>query len=280
MKAKRACLPVWTRVAGICVLACVTLGGAALADGRGADALAAPKNLLARDYQKRGNALYRSREFAAAADAYKQGLAVENAPVFAYNLGQCFRHLGKYEDAIWHFERFLGSAPPRERREIVERLISEMRSELEQRARTSPPTEPAGDDSDGSDKDAVRTATPFQLAKAPTSQTDARWYQDGIAWGLTGSGAALGAASMALLFSAKSLDADANQERDQVRQNDLHDSASGRRLTGVVVGATAGALLLAGIVKLVSHDTNAGARDGRRVSLDVTAGGVVGRVLF
>lgn len=33
---------------------------------------------------------------------YNAGALVEPAPVFDYNLGQSYRQLGKYREALWH----------------------------------------------------------------------------------------------------------------------------------------------------------------------------------
>lgn len=49
------------------------------------------------------------REFDGAVKEYKAGALIESAAIFDYNLGQCYRQLGKYADAIWHYERCLRS---------------------------------------------------------------------------------------------------------------------------------------------------------------------------
>jgi len=116
----------------------------ALAAPAHADALAKPTNALAREHLTTGNRYYRVREFEKAIEEYKAGAVREDAPVFYYNLGQCYRQLGRYEDAIWHYERFLDRGKPTGEVEAsVKKFIVQMKGELEKKARSQPPVEPA-----------------------------------------------------------------------------------------------------------------------------------------
>jgi hypothetical protein len=109
-----------------------------------ANPLAKPAAAEARNHLVLGNKLYGVRSFDEAAAEYKAGALVEPAPVFDYNLGQCFRQLGKYQEAIWHYERFLTRGNPQgELLDAVNGFIAQMKSELEKRAMTQKPTEPA-----------------------------------------------------------------------------------------------------------------------------------------
>ncbi len=126
-------------LAPLFVLAISALAGAAHADP-----LAKPTNAVARDYLTTGNRLYRLREFEKAIEEYKAGAVREDAPVFYYNLGQCYRQLGRYEDAIWHYERFLERGKPTGEVEAsVRDFIAQMKGELEKKAMKQPPVEPA-----------------------------------------------------------------------------------------------------------------------------------------
>src|SRR5262249_22520143 len=79
-----------------------------------------------------------------AVEEYKAGALVEAAPIFDYNLGQCYRQLGKYQEAIWHYERFLATGNPQgEVFDAVNGFIAQMKSELDKQAMTQKPTEPA-----------------------------------------------------------------------------------------------------------------------------------------
>lgn len=101
-----------------------------------------PTQRVALAHFKAGNQQYRIRAFERAIEEYKAGLVLENAPLFHYNLAQCYRQLGKYEDAIWHYERFVKSAHPTgEMAAAITDFIAQMKSELEKKATTQAPTE-------------------------------------------------------------------------------------------------------------------------------------------
>jgi tetratricopeptide (TPR) repeat protein len=116
--------------------------GFVLATTAHADPLAKPTNVVARDYLTTGNRFYRLREFEKAIEEYKAGAVREDSPIFYYNLGQCYRQLGRYEDAIWHYERFLERGKPTGEVEAsVRDFIVQMRGELEKKAMKQPPIE-------------------------------------------------------------------------------------------------------------------------------------------
>lgn len=78
-----------------------------------------PSDPIARERLSQGNKLYRLREFAKAIDEYKAGVLAEDAPVFAFNLGQCYRQLSTDDAAaIWHFERYLSRGHPTAERRV------------------------------------------------------------------------------------------------------------------------------------------------------------------
>jgi tetratricopeptide (TPR) repeat protein len=96
----------------------------------------------ARRHLVQGNKLYNIRSFDQAIEEYRAGALAEEAPVFDYNLGQCFRQLGKYQEAIWHYERFLNLGDPQgEVLDAVNDFLTQMKSELDRKAMTQKPTE-------------------------------------------------------------------------------------------------------------------------------------------
>jgi tetratricopeptide (TPR) repeat protein len=107
-----------------------------------ADALSKPTSPEARNHLALGNRLYGVRSFEEAAGEYKAGALIEPAPVFDYNLGQCYRQLGKYQEALWHYERFRTRGNPQgELLDAVNHFITQMSAELDKKkaeARTQP----------------------------------------------------------------------------------------------------------------------------------------------
>jgi hypothetical protein len=234
---------------GLAVLAVILV---AVGTGEGtaaADALAKPVAATARDRLTAGNKLYRLREFDKAIDEYKAGALVEDAPVFHYNLGQCYRQLGKHEDAIWHYERFLDRARPSgEIKDAVDGFVRQLKDELATKAKikAQPPTGPAPD-TRPIERRAPETITLVERGEP--------WYRDSFAWGLVGAGAIAGGVSIGFLLHGNGLDGDANMETRQDVRNELHDQANRARLVGTIVGVGGAALLVTGIVKLVIHPT-------------------------
>jgi tetratricopeptide (TPR) repeat protein len=217
-----------------------------------------PTNPEALAHFNRGNKLFNVRSFDEAVTAYKAGALVEAAPIFDYNLGQCYRQLGQYKEAIWHYERFLKRGQPeQDYLDGVTGLIAQMRSELDKAAMTQQPTEPA----------------PEPVPASTTPSSDAAWYSDAMGWGLTAAGAVgLGVAG-GLFLSASNLDDDANQNPIQRERDDLYDQASRRRLVGTIVGIGGAGLLVTGVIKLAITPT--GARSATSWNLGVSGNGVM-----
>lgn len=238
------------RVALTCALACtggvvsgVTIAHAQTATGR-------PTKPAAIAHFQQGNAHYKLREFEQAVQEYKAAAFIEPAAIFDYNLGQCYRMLAKYPDAIWHYKRYLksGIATPEETASITT-WISEMTAEMEQRAKSTPPTEPA-------------TMQPSPAPTQPTQPTmidAARWYHDALGWGLAGAGVAASGVGAGLFANADGLRSDANTAPSQQQRDALRERADSRALTGTILAIGGGALLVTGIVKLAIHDEARGA---------------------
>lgn len=220
-------------------------------------AIRKPKAAEALDHLARGNKLYNVRSFEEASVEYKAGAVVEPAPIFDYNLGQCYRQLKRYQDAIWHYERFVKSSPNTpEHVASVQKLIADMKAELDSKAMREPPTEP------GPTAEApVPTLAPKQPEPAVAPRTvdvpppprGEPWYTDAVGWGLTGVGALGVVVSAGLLVNASGLDDDADTASSQQQSTALRDKADTRRLLGTVIGIGGVALVASGIIKLAIH---------------------------
>lgn len=221
------CLMRSSLIAGI-VIACST----AWAD----PAFNKPKDDHALQHLVEGNKHYKVQEFEEALAEYKAGALVESAPLFDYNIGQCFRMLGRYKEAIWQYERFLLYGHPTDQ-EIVDHVnewLKLMHDELDRKAMTLKPTEPA---------------PPTTIIVEP----DEPWYRDTLGWGLAGAGAVATGVAAYLLWDASSLSDQANNEPNQTMRHDLQNRSSTRNTVGIVVGIGGVGLLATGIVKLVVH---------------------------
>jgi tetratricopeptide (TPR) repeat protein len=202
--------------------------------------LSKPTAPRARDHLAHGNRLYGIRSFDEAIVEYKAGALIEPAPVFDYNLGQCFRQLGQYKEAIWHYERFLTRGKPEgEVLEAVTRFIAQMKAELDKQAMTQKPVEPA-------------PPPGVRLRDEPVDRAEP-WYQDRWGWALTGAGLAGVAVGGGLLINASNLEADASDATNQQDRERWKDRQRSRATLGTIVGLGGVSLLVAGVVKLAVY---------------------------
>jgi hypothetical protein len=221
----------------------------------GDPSLAEPKEPEARQHFVQGNRLYRIRKFEEATAEYQAGAVIEVVPVFDYNLGQCYRQLGKYKDAIWHYERFLKNGRPGpDLHALVTSFLRQMREELERKAMTQPPTEVA---SDTSLPHTAQRGPPSASSMGPSpslvARSDTRWYSDGPGWALVAGGCLGGGIAAYLLVSAAGLREDANMTSNEVRRIELRDTSHTRDLAGAAVGIASAGLIAVGVVKLAIH---------------------------
>ena len=163
------------------------------------------------------------KEFQKAIEFYKEGALVEDAPVFLYNLAQCYRQLGEYEDAIWHYERFLDAQnPDDEIRMYVRNFIDVMKAELKQKVKNQPPTDP-GDD--GQRPDADKRNSDDSITVPIKFDAPSPWYADRIGWALAGGGLVIGGIGAGLLVNAAALRSDADRELNAIKRQELRDKA-------------------------------------------------------
>lgn len=217
-----------------------------------------PKLAEALDHLARGNKLYNVRSFEEASVEYKAGAVVEPAPIFDYNLGQCYRQLKRYQDAIWHYDRFVKSSPNTpEHVASVQKLIADMKAELDSKAMREPPTDPGptGEPTVPTVTTATPASPPAQPLPppAPSQPVAAPWYADAVGWGLVGSGAVGVGVSVGFLVSAASLEDDADTAATQQQYIALRDKADTRRVIGAMIGVGGIALAATGVVKLAIH---------------------------
>jgi hypothetical protein len=227
--------------------------------------LARPIKQAAREHLDRGNRLYNTRSFDEAVIEFKAGALVEPAPVFDYNLGQAYRQFSKYQEALWHYQRFLTRGDPKgELLDAVNNFITQMKSELERKAMNQPPAEPGLTPGFDPTKPAalrVRDDNSMIQRREP-------WYRDRFGLGLAGVGIGGLAVGGSLLIDGASLNRDSNRNPDQQVSDQLHGKASTRKLLGTVIGIGGAGLFVTGIIKLaLPHEVPArGATWGLAVS--------------
>ena len=259
-------------IVSACLASSLT-SGAAIAD----DTFAKPSSSAAREHLSRGIRLYNTRSFEAAIQEFKDGAIVESTPVFDYNLGQCYRQLGKYEEALWHYERFLNhGSPTGPLLAAVTDFMREMRGHLANRALTMPPTGAAAEPDTSPGRPA---ATPAPTP--PRQQPDAKPAEDRdssinwVGWTVTGTGVvAMGAAGF-LFVRASTLNDQANGDANARTRNELHNQADTRTIVGAVVGVGGAVLTATGIYMLLSHGRRHEASNATAFDVGISGRGVV-----
>lgn len=105
--------------------------------------IARPKSAAALEHLTKGSEHYKHGDLAAAAAEYEAGEAIEAAPIFDYDLGQCYRRLGDDEKAVDHYEKFLAvDSRPGDRTDAVKKFVAQMREELDAKKVAEPAPEP------------------------------------------------------------------------------------------------------------------------------------------
>lgn len=107
----------------------------------------------AKRHFERGEKLYALARFADALKAYQKAFDAKPIPDFLFNIGQCYRNLDDYEDAIFSYRKYLRLAPDAPNREQVEQLIRDLenrqqRAESERLQLVAKPRSPSPTDDD------------------------------------------------------------------------------------------------------------------------------------
>ena len=106
-------------IARLLLLLTIVLGvGVAHADDPGTRA--------ARRYFERGEKLFALGRFDEALEQYQEAFDAKPLPGFLYNIGQCYRNLGDYDQAIFSFKKYLDLEPDAPNKDAVEELIEQL----------------------------------------------------------------------------------------------------------------------------------------------------------
>jgi tetratricopeptide (TPR) repeat protein len=82
-----------------------------------------------RKYFKKADKLFNLSRFDEALEEYQRAYQEFPAPEILFNIGQCHRNLGNYDEAIFSFRKYLKLKPDADNREATESYISELEAE-------------------------------------------------------------------------------------------------------------------------------------------------------
>jgi tetratricopeptide (TPR) repeat protein len=244
---------------------------------------AAPKRRDAKAAFDRGLAAYKKGSFEAASKALGKSFALERDVDTLFAWAQSERQLERCDKAIDLYEKLLGFDLPPANREAVELKRTECRTIIaQQKPAGEPPTgtptaEPPGDAPTGDPPGDAPTGEPPMgespagepppgadpMAASPALQpvTDTppaarAWYRDPIALGLVGTGVIATGAGAGLLISARSLDQGIGDKSKTPTYEDAQkhvDQAKSRGNLGLITAGVGGALVIGGVVWIVTH---------------------------
>jgi len=217
-----------------------------------ADPRAEPTNPEARAHFELGNKLFFLKEFEKAISEYKSGALIESLPVWDLALGQCYRMLHRYEDSLWHLERFIKYGHPSGGLlKGINEVIAPMRAEVEknamsQRSAGGPPGQTA-----------PAAAAPTPVIKIENTSP---WYRDGLGLALVGVGTIGVAAGGYLLLDGSRLHDEANRDPSQARQDALNDQANSRVDLGAGLGIAGIVALSVGVIRFATRPSDRSTR--------------------
>jgi hypothetical protein len=135
-------------------------------DARAADA----DKVAARAHYETATRMYEVREYGEALKEYKAAYIAKPDPAFLFNIGQCYRKMGKDTEALDFFQQFLKKAPLDDpNRDLVEARIRNIRSGI---ASDMDPFDHSGRSSQRPREAAeASSALPSQPATAPMPPT-------------------------------------------------------------------------------------------------------------
>jgi tetratricopeptide (TPR) repeat protein len=91
-----------------------------------------PATRTARRHFDSADKLFALGRFDEALVQYQKAFDAKPIPDFLFNIGQCYRNLNDYDNAIFSFRKFLTLDPETERRASVEQLIDELEAKKAQ----------------------------------------------------------------------------------------------------------------------------------------------------
>jgi len=234
-----------------------------------------PTNPKAKKHLETGNRHYKLQDFKSAIKEYKAGTLIEDLPVFLYNLGQSYRQLGDYANAIWYYKRYLSQgAPTGARKKWVIDVIKDMEKELQRAARTKPPTAPGPS---GPMPSAKTKTTPVANPAAGPSDNHIPWHSDKLGWAITTAGLVGLGLGGGMFLSASSLDDQADAEDDQMKREQFRKDADSRRTFGTVSSLVGAALIVGGVIRLISNPQPKRVKANVSLAIGARWVGVIGR---
>lgn len=215
-------------------------------------AMAKPKKRDAKAAFDRGVTAYKKSDYTGASTALRQSYELEADVDTLFAWAQAERKKEHCDKASELYEKLLTYKLPAENKSAVEAKLQECREILAAAAPkpapppvAPPPPEPA--------KAELAPPPVAPVSEVVDERGGRAWYKDPIALSLLGAGVVASGVGTGLLFSAKSLHNDSEAATDYARHKSLADDAKSRSTLGLITVAAGGALIVGGVVWVVTH---------------------------
>jgi tetratricopeptide (TPR) repeat protein len=96
-------------------------------------AAAEPPEERARSLAAEGRKAFEAEDYALAIERYEAAYQLKPAPGLLFNIGQCHRKAGRYDEALGYFRRYLDSMPPQSQAKVTEEVIAEVEAQRYER---------------------------------------------------------------------------------------------------------------------------------------------------
>jgi tetratricopeptide (TPR) repeat protein len=116
---RRACLALCCAIAATTVVPLI-------GDGTRPACAEDPVTRAAKRNFEKGEKLFALGRFDEALEQYQKAFDAKPIPAFLFNIGQCYRNLADYEQAIFSFRKYLKLDPDAPNKEAVQDLIDEL----------------------------------------------------------------------------------------------------------------------------------------------------------
>lgn len=249
-----------TTVLGLALWASV--GSYAAAQQDGADASAARQR--ARELNRQSHERYELADYQGAVELLEQAYALYPQPTLLYNMARAYGNLGRFEEAIAAYERYLASAPEGDDHRVIEARIRNYRAVLEERRARDAEARTAR----AAEAETQRRAALLEArTEPPPAEPDAApWVFAGVGAAVLIGGGVLGGLSLSERGAAESEPSFIPAQAASDRAVAFAWAANGAFIVGGVLALVG---VIWGIVDLTSSESARTAVSVRRGSLEI-----------
>ncbi len=212
----------------------------------------------AKQLYAQGLTSYNLGHYEEALTAFEMGYRLRQDSAFLFNIAQCQRMLTRYQDAEHTYRAYLRESQglPDEKRDQIQKLISEMDHALEEQRAKQPPTGTQAPVSAQAPDVHPLATTPSQQLTVEVRATPARaprWFTSRVGWALTAPGIVALGVSAGLLGASVSEHNAAESAMTQGAFDDHHANSIRFQQVGWPLLGVGGALVVAGATVFVLH---------------------------